>query len=121
MFHKFGQIGFPLANFPSSSHETTAIANTKIDWKETPKAHIFKAPSRVEERKVKVEVENDGSNQATMENGVLSVTVRKEEKKPEVIVDALSVNQETKVRDVGMFIPGRAPMLKSVTGPVVNY
>ncbi|TQD84692.1 hypothetical protein C1H46_029780 [Malus baccata] len=32
-----------LANIPSSARETTAIANTRIDWKETPEAHIFKA------------------------------------------------------------------------------
>ncbi|CAI9774448.1 unnamed protein product [Fraxinus pennsylvanica] len=38
--------GFPfsstLANVPSSSRETAALANTRIDWKETPEAHIFK-------------------------------------------------------------------------------
>ncbi|XP_050121460.1 18.5 kDa class I heat shock protein-like [Malus sylvestris] len=32
-----------LANIPSSARETTAIANTRIDWKETPEAYIFKA------------------------------------------------------------------------------
>ncbi|KAM1186505.1 hypothetical protein FF1_015657 [Malus domestica] len=35
-----------LANIPSSARETTAIANTRIDWKETPEAYIFKVDLR---------------------------------------------------------------------------
>ncbi|CAN6565489.1 unnamed protein product [Malus baccata var. baccata] len=117
-----------LANFPSSARETTAIANTRIDWKETPEAHIFKADlPGIKKEEVKVEVEdgrvlqisgersreqedkNDKWHRverssgkfvrrfrlpenakidqvkAAMENGVLTVTVPKEEeKKPEV-------------------------------------
>ncbi|CAM8889147.1 unnamed protein product [Rhodiola kirilowii] len=108
--------------------ETTAFVNTRIDWKETPEAHVFKADlPGLKKEEVKVEVE-DGSVlqisgersreqeekndkwhrmerssgkfvrrfrlpgnvkmdeiKASMENGVLMVTVPKvEEKKPEV-------------------------------------
>ncbi|CAN6568897.1 unnamed protein product [Malus baccata var. baccata] len=58
-----------LANIPSSALETTAIANTRIDWKETPEAHIFKADlpgikkeeadlPGIKKEEVKVEVED---------------------------------------------------------------
>ncbi|KAM2045010.1 hypothetical protein ACFX1T_009259 [Malus domestica] len=48
-----------LANFPSSARETTTIANTRIDWKETPEAHIFKADlPGIKKEEVKVEVED---------------------------------------------------------------
>ncbi|KAK6122448.1 hypothetical protein DH2020_043811 [Rehmannia glutinosa] len=117
--------GFP---FPSSAGETTALANARIDWKESPEAHVFKVDvPGLKKEEVKVEVE-DGSIlqisgerskeqeekndkwhrverssgkflrrfrlpenakldqvKAAMENGVLTVTVPKEEvKKPEV-------------------------------------
>jgi len=40
-----------LAHVPASTQETSAFVNARIDWKETPEAHIFKAdPSRVKER-----------------------------------------------------------------------
>ena len=125
--------GFPfsnsLPNLPSSAPETSAFANTRIDWKETPQAHIFTADlPGINKQEVKVEVQegrvlqisgerskeqeekNDkwhrierSSGQfmrrfrlpenakvdevkASMENGVLTVTVPKvEEKKPEII------------------------------------
>ncbi|GMP23230.1 hypothetical protein CsSME_00000907 [Camellia sinensis var. sinensis] len=125
--------GFPfnsaLANVPNfAAQETSAIANARIDWKETPEAHIFKVDlPGLKKEEVKVEVEegrvlqisgerskeheekNDKWHcierssgkflhrfrlpenakvdrvKATMENGVLTVTVPKEEvKKPEV-------------------------------------
>ncbi|XP_072960664.1 16.9 kDa class I heat shock protein 2-like [Typha angustifolia] len=113
---------------PNYASETSAFANTRIDWKETPEAHVFKADlPGVKKEEVKVEVEegrvlqisgernrekeekNDKWHRverssgkflrrfrlpenakvdqvkATMENGVLTVTVPKEEvKKPEV-------------------------------------
>ncbi|KAE8696689.1 18.1 kDa class I heat shock protein [Hibiscus syriacus] len=108
--------------------ETSAFVNARVDWKETPQAHVFKADlPGVKKKEVKVEVEDGrilqisgerskekeeknekwrrielGSGKflrrfrlpenakmdevkATMENGVLTVTVPKgEEKKPEV-------------------------------------
>lgn len=55
--------GFPfsstLANVPSSARETAALANTRIDWKETPEAHVFKADlPGLKKEEVKVEVED---------------------------------------------------------------
>ncbi|KAL0341332.1 UNVERIFIED_CONTAM: class I heat shock protein [Sesamum radiatum] len=124
--------GFPfstgVSNLPSSARETTAIANARIDWKETPEAHVFKMDvPGLKKEEVKVEVEDGRILQisgerskeqeeksdkwhrverssgkflrrfrlpenakldqvkAAMENGVLTVTVPKEEvKKPEV-------------------------------------
>ncbi|PON85612.1 Small heat shock protein HSP [Trema orientale] len=113
---------------PPSARETAAFANTRIDWKETPEAHIFKADlPGLKKEEVKVEVEkgrvlqisgerskeqeekNDKWHRverssgkflrrfrlpenakmdqvkANLENGVLTITIPKEEeKKPEV-------------------------------------
>ncbi|KAL6523831.1 hypothetical protein OROHE_016369 [Orobanche hederae] len=50
-----------VANLPSSAQETTALANARIDWKETPEAHVFKVDvPGLKKEEVKVEVE-DGS------------------------------------------------------------
>ncbi|KAA8539651.1 hypothetical protein F0562_026343 [Nyssa sinensis] len=124
--------GFPfistLAKAPCSYRETSALTNTRIDWKETPEAHIFRAElPGLRKDEVKVEVEDCGVLQisgernreqeekndkwhrverscgkflrrfrlpenvkmdqvkASLENGVLTVTVPKEEeRKPEV-------------------------------------
>lgn len=117
-----------VANIPSSARETSALANTRIDWKETPEVHVFKVDlPGLKKEEVKVEVEdgrvlqisgersreqeekNDKWHRverssgkfmrrfglpenakmdqirASMENGVLTVTVPKEDvKKPEV-------------------------------------
>ncbi|KAK3409918.1 hypothetical protein EUGRSUZ_J01983 [Eucalyptus grandis] len=116
------------SNFPQTFRENTAFVNTRIDWKETPEAHVFKADlPGLKKEEVKVEIEDDRVLQisgernvekedkndtwhrverssgkfmrrfrlsenarldqvkASMENGVLTVTVPKvEEKKPEV-------------------------------------
>ncbi|XP_062210707.1 18.1 kDa class I heat shock protein [Phragmites australis] len=115
-------------SFPRTSSETAAFASARIDWKETPEAHVFKADvPGLKKEEVKVEVEdgnilqisgernkeqeektdtwhrverssgkflrrfrlpeNAKSEQvrASMENGVLTVTVPKQEvKEPEV-------------------------------------
>ncbi|KAH7668000.1 HSP20 family protein [Dioscorea alata] len=117
-------LSVPRSNFFS---DTAAFANTRIDWKETPDAHVFKADlPGLKKEEVKVEVEegrilqisgerskeqeekNDKWHRverssgkflrrfrmpenakvdqvkAAMENGVLTVTVPKEEvQKPE--------------------------------------
>ncbi|KAL3652193.1 hypothetical protein CASFOL_001874 [Castilleja foliolosa] len=50
--------GFPIS---STARETTAVANARIDWKETPEAHVFKVDvPGLKKEEVKVEVE-DGS------------------------------------------------------------
>ncbi|XVE79490.1 hypothetical protein DITRI_Ditri14bG0063400 [Diplodiscus trichospermus] len=125
----------PFKDFPFSSSslttqtpETSAFVNTRIDWKETPEAHLFKADvPGLKKEEVKVEVEDDRVLQisgerniekedkndtwhrlerssgkfmrrfrlpenakmdqikASMENGVLTVTIPKlEVKKPDV-------------------------------------
>ncbi|XP_044974584.1 16.9 kDa class I heat shock protein 1-like [Hordeum vulgare subsp. vulgare] len=43
----------------SSNSETAAFANARVDWKETPEAHVFKADlPGVKKEEVKVEVED---------------------------------------------------------------
>jgi HSP20 family protein len=119
---------FPFPTFPELSQENSAFVNTRIDWNETPEAHVFKADlPGLKKEEVKVEIEEDRVLQisgernvekedkndtwhrverssgkfmrrfrppenvkmeevkASMENGVLTVTVPKEKvKKPEV-------------------------------------
>ncbi|CAM8911318.1 unnamed protein product [Rhodiola kirilowii] len=114
--------------FKDMSKEASAIVNARVDWKETPEAHVFKADlPGLKKEEVKVEVEdgrvlqisgerskeieekNDKWHRierssgkfvrrfqlpenakmeevkASIENGVLTVTVPKEQvKKPEV-------------------------------------
>ncbi|CAJ1970964.1 unnamed protein product [Sphenostylis stenocarpa] len=55
--------GFPfstsLANVTSSSGEDSAIANTRVDWKETPQSHVFNVDlPGLKKEEVRVEVED---------------------------------------------------------------
>ncbi|PON80940.1 Small heat shock protein HSP [Trema orientale] len=131
LWDPFRDFPFPTAlsaSFPEFSRENSAFVNTRIDWKETPEAHVFKADlPGLKKEEVKVEVEdgrvlqisgerkvekqdkNDAWHRverssgkflrrfrlpenakleqvkASMEDGVLTVTVPKEEiKKPDV-------------------------------------
>jgi len=118
----------PFKDLPFPNSLSSAFASTRVDWKETPEAHVFKADlPGMKKEEVKVEIEDDRVLQisgersdekedkndqwhrvecssgkfmrrfrlpenakmdqvkAAMENGVLIVTVPKEEvKKPEV-------------------------------------
>ncbi|KAG4191563.1 hypothetical protein ERO13_A07G101800v2 [Gossypium hirsutum] len=108
----------PSSSLSTRSSETSAFVNTRIDWKETPEAHVFKADvPGLKKEEVKVErggnVEKEDKNdtwhrvernsgkfmrrfrlpenakmdqiKASMENGVLTVTIPKlEVKKPDV-------------------------------------
>jgi HSP20 family protein len=125
--------GFPFGSgngsiFPRASSDTATFAGARIDWKETPQAHVFQADvPGLKKEEVKVEVDDGNVLQisgernkekeektdtwhrverssgkflrrfrlpdnaktepikASMENGVLTVTVPKEEaKKPDV-------------------------------------
>ena len=119
---------FPFPTSSDASRETSALVNARVDWKETPEAHVFKADlPGIKKEEVKVEVEGDRILQisgernvekedkndtwhrverssgkftrrfrlpenskmdqvkASMENGVLTITIPKEEvKKPDV-------------------------------------
>uniref|UniRef100_A0A0C9S707 TSA: Wollemia nobilis Ref_Wollemi_Transcript_10067_815 transcribed RNA sequence n=1 Tax=Wollemia nobilis TaxID=56998 RepID=A0A0C9S707_9CONI len=58
-FETFSSSSFKdLAPSTQSSRDAIAVANTQIDWKETPEAHIFKADlPGLKKEEVKVEVE----------------------------------------------------------------
>jgi HSP20 family protein len=67
----------PLKDFPFSSphslisRENSAFVNTRIDWKETPEAHVFKVDlPGLKKEEVKVEIEDDRVLQISGERNV---------------------------------------------------
>ena len=76
------EIWDPFKDFPFSSKsqfakETSALVDTRVDWKETPEPHVFKVDLLgLNKEEVKVEVEDDKVLQISGER-----KVEKEEKK----------------------------------------
>ncbi|KAL1202001.1 17.8 kDa class I heat shock protein [Cardamine amara subsp. amara] len=62
----------PFPSAPSSLfRETSAIVNARVDWKETPEAHVFKADlPGLKKEEVKVEIEDDSVLKITGERHV---------------------------------------------------
>ena len=67
---------FPFSNslstpFSELSRANSAFVSTRVDWKETPEAHVFKADlPGMKKEEVKVEIENDRVIQISGERSV---------------------------------------------------
>ncbi|CAI9106880.1 OLC1v1006120C1 [Oldenlandia corymbosa var. corymbosa] len=68
------EIWDPFKDFPfasSTSNETSAFVSTRVDWKETPQAHVFKADlPGIKKEEVKVEIEDGNVLQISGERSV---------------------------------------------------
>ncbi|XP_076957716.1 17.3 kDa class I heat shock protein-like [Bidens hawaiensis] len=62
---------FPVSSFSNASNETSALVNARVDWKETPEAHVFKADlPGINKEEVKVEVEDGNILQITGQRNI---------------------------------------------------
>ncbi|MFS7903315.1 putative small heat shock protein HSP20 [Helianthus anomalus] len=62
---------FPISSSSGVSRETSALVNARVDWKETPEAHVFKADlPGMKKEEVKVVVEDGNILQITGERNV---------------------------------------------------
>ncbi|KAK3015859.1 hypothetical protein RJ639_005799 [Escallonia herrerae] len=85
-----GVLSVPRSEFAS---DTAVVANTRIDWKETPEAHVFKADlSGLKKEEVKVEVE---------EGRVLQISgERNKEKEEKHLLGLLIRNKVEKMEEI---------------------
>ncbi|KAL6200334.1 hypothetical protein ACLB2K_030116 [Fragaria x ananassa] len=60
LWDPFKDFPFPSSSLSTFPRENSAFVNTRIDWKETPEAHVFKADiPGLKKEEVKVEIEDD--------------------------------------------------------------